>query len=332
MCADADACNGLETCDPLTGLCLGGVPPVCDDGNDCTDDGCDSATGCFHTVNDANPCSDSDACTSPDACSGGVCSGPLTPAAVTCNAGDGEPCNGDEACDPATGACLPGTPPTCDDENSCTDDSCTLGVGCAHTVNDLNACDDGTLCTANACSGGVCIVTSTNACSNNDICDGLETCDPGTGACTPGTPTPDILAGCNDFITCTVRQLRSDRRMRARSRDGDAGRDLPDRSAASPPRRGVGRLPKAGSGAIKQKVKVKLQRALDKVQKILISSMTTSVQEEQLRLQAAIRRIRTWKRVVNRALTKDKLAETLATQLTTAADTAIAAIEALIVP
>ena len=261
-----------------------------------------------------------------------MCSGPLTPAAVTCNAGDGEPCNGDEGCDPATGACLPGTPPTCDDGNSCTDDSCTLGVGCAHTVNDLNACDDGTLCTANACSGGVCIVTSTNACSNNDICDGLETCDPGTGACTPGTPTPDILAGCNDFITCTVDSCDPI--------DGcvhDPGTGTPgvicliDQLRALLVEASVG-SPKAGSGAIKQKVKVKLQRALDKVQKILISSMTTSVQEEQLRLQAAIKRIRTWKRVVNRALTKDKLAETLATQLTTAADTAIAAIEALIVP
>jgi Tol biopolymer transport system component len=331
-CTDGNACNGLEACDPGTGLCLGGVPPNCDDGNACTDDGCDSASGCFHTINDANPCDDANACTSPDACTGGVCGGPLTPAAVLCNAGDGEPCNGDEACDPATGACLPGTPPTCDDGNACTDDSCTLGVGCAHTANDANACDDGTLCTTNACSGGTCIVTSTNSCSDNDVCNGVETCDAGTGACTAGIPTPDILAGCNDFIDCT-----------ADSCDPIDGcvHDLPpgtpgvicaiDQLRALLTAASVG-TPKAGSGAIKQKVKTKLLRALDKVQKVLISSMTTSVQEEQDRLKAAIKRIRTWKKVVNRALTKDKIIESLATPLSAAADAAVDALNALIVP
>ena len=33
-CDDGDVCNGLETCDPVTG-CVAGTPLVCDDGNAC---------------------------------------------------------------------------------------------------------------------------------------------------------------------------------------------------------------------------------------------------------------------------------------------------------
>ncbi len=43
-------------------------------------------------------------------------------------------CNGAETCDIPTGNCLPGTPPTCDDGNPCTSDSCNATTNaCVHT-------------------------------------------------------------------------------------------------------------------------------------------------------------------------------------------------------
>jgi hypothetical protein len=49
-----------------------GPSVVCDDGNSCTNDSCDSATGCVAT-NSTDPCSDGNACTAGDTCGGGVC-------------------------------------------------------------------------------------------------------------------------------------------------------------------------------------------------------------------------------------------------------------------
>src|SRR6185295_17645637 len=43
-CEDGDACNGSERCD--AGTCTRGPAPVCNDGNACTADSCDPATGC----------------------------------------------------------------------------------------------------------------------------------------------------------------------------------------------------------------------------------------------------------------------------------------------
>ncbi len=65
------------------------VPINCDDGNPCTLDSCDPASGCVHTP-------------------------------VNCD--DGQVCTND-SCDPASGQCVH-TPVNCDDGNSCTDDSC----------------------------------------------------------------------------------------------------------------------------------------------------------------------------------------------------------------
>jgi len=45
-CADADPCNGGETCQ--AGTCQGGAPLSCDDGNACTEDRCVSGSGCAH--------------------------------------------------------------------------------------------------------------------------------------------------------------------------------------------------------------------------------------------------------------------------------------------
>jgi len=52
--------------------------------------------------------------------------------AIDCPAScdDGNPCNGIETCDTATGQCQPGQPLTCDDGDPCTVDSCDPSGGC----------------------------------------------------------------------------------------------------------------------------------------------------------------------------------------------------------
>jgi hypothetical protein len=74
-CDDGDVCNGLETCDSLTG-CQAGIPLDCDDGNGCTANACDPTTGCSNPQEpDGAPCDDGNLCTIIDRCTGGVCVG-----------------------------------------------------------------------------------------------------------------------------------------------------------------------------------------------------------------------------------------------------------------
>jgi hypothetical protein len=119
--------------------------PACDDGNDCTTDGCgatacsapaSSCTGSF--VPNGDPCNDGDACTTPDLCIGGGCSG----AAVLCN-----------------------------DNNPCTDDACDTGTGlCTYTPNTA-PCDDGSLCTSgDTCSGSACVGGPAVTCGACETC------------------------------------------------------------------------------------------------------------------------------------------------------------------
>ncbi len=66
-CEDGNKCNGIYSCDPLTGNCQQDAPPVdCDDGMACTIDRCIASTGqCQHTQ---KTCNDNNACTFGDAC------------------------------------------------------------------------------------------------------------------------------------------------------------------------------------------------------------------------------------------------------------------------
>ncbi len=72
---------------------------VCDDGNVCTDDSCDTASGCLHTNNTAQ-CSDDNGCTQNDTCQTGTCI-PGPPAVCTPQ----DACHVAGTCDPATGLC-----------------------------------------------------------------------------------------------------------------------------------------------------------------------------------------------------------------------------------
>jgi hypothetical protein len=190
-CDDGNPCNGTETCNPVDGTCLPGTAPTCDDGNICTDDSCTPFVGCAHTPNSA-PCDDGKRCTFNDTCSGGSCTG--TP--VPCE--NGNVCDGVATCDSATGACVAGAIPNCDDGNPCTDDTCDPASGCLHQ-NNTGACDDNSKCTLfDQCDGnGHCVGVAVQ-CSDGNLCNGEELCDPATGACLPGVPP-----NCNDNDVCT---------------------------------------------------------------------------------------------------------------------------------
>ena len=110
-------------CDPATGLFVA-VPLDCEDGDLCTVDSCNPAAGgCVHVP---IVCNDGNLCTT-DVCDKGQCR--FEP--VVCS--DGRFCNGFERCDPGTGKCIPGVPPTCDDGVACTVDSCDpASDSCVH--------------------------------------------------------------------------------------------------------------------------------------------------------------------------------------------------------
>ena len=95
-CADGDVCNGVETCSSA-GACVAGAPPGCADANPCTDDACDSATGCVFSANHA-ACENDDVCTVGDVCSGGAC----TPGITELDCSDGIALTAD-ACIPKVG-------------------------------------------------------------------------------------------------------------------------------------------------------------------------------------------------------------------------------------
>jgi hypothetical protein len=193
QCDDGNACNGTETCDPESAECVAGVPPSCADGNPCTDDGCVPSAGCVHT-NNVLPCNDHSVCTENDVCQNGTCTG--TPR-IQCD--DGNACNGKETCNPTTGLCVAGAAPDCDDDNPCTDDSCTGAGGCVHAPR-TGACDDGNVCTiGDSCQTGVCVGSPDNPCDDGDPCNGVEACNAATGQCDDG---PRLR--CDDRDPCTI--------------------------------------------------------------------------------------------------------------------------------
>lgn len=238
-CNDGDACTTGDSC--AGGVCVGGPRPDCDDGNLCTDDACDSASGCTHDAN-TDPCSDDDACTTNDICTNGLCvAGPPADcddgdacsddscdSATGCahydrgaDCDDGWFCNGLETCDPANG-CQPGTPPACDDGVACTVDTCNVSTdACEHVASDA-LCDDGSFCTgletcdpiagcgvgADPCPGEICdeandrcvSCVADSACDDGDACT-VDRCE--DGACThtalPGCPDPGGGGGGGDL-------------------------------------------------------------------------------------------------------------------------------------
>jgi hypothetical protein len=177
----------------------------------------------------------------------GVCSFSINVPLVVTDCGNniqesGEQCDGtdDDAC---PGACVPAdqpnectcgaapgcSPPNCDDQNPCTDDSCGSAGGafvCNNTPNtapcdDLDPCTVGDVCGGGACTPGPSPCDDDNPCTDDSCgsagggfvcdntpntapCDDGEDCTVGDvcdgGSCVPG-PVVDVL-GCNDHYKC----------------------------------------------------------------------------------------------------------------------------------
>ena len=219
-CNDNNACTFGDVC--AAGFCQPGIALNCDDGNTCTTDSCNPATGCANT-NNVLPCSDGNACTGNDTCSAGTCQ---PGAAINCG-DDGNVCTTD-SCDPATGcvytantnpcsdgnlctendqcsggACQPGAAKTCDDSNICTTDTCAPLTGCVFT-NNTNPCTDTNLCTTvDTCSGGACVGSGTLTCNDGNVCT-TDTCAPATGCVfTNNTVSCDDGNACSTTDQCS---------------------------------------------------------------------------------------------------------------------------------
>ena len=260
-CVDGDVCTVGDHCE--NGACVG-LPIVCDDSNECTDDSCDGLGGCNNEPNIAE-CDDDDPCTVADQCKDGVCQG----FAIACDCykdadcdylDDGNACNGELVCDistlphkcevdPATviicpepagagsicskahcdptngqcsmvpdhegyacddtnactigdkcveGACQPGVPAVCADNNPCTDDSCDPDAGCLYVPNQVE-CADGDFCTAgDTCADGACVPGEQIQCDDENLCTD-DTCEPLAGC----VHSPNA-ADCDDGNECTV--------------------------------------------------------------------------------------------------------------------------------
>jgi len=108
--------------------------------------------------------------------------------------------------------CLGGSESSCDDDNPCTDDSCSPDNGnCLYEANE-EACDDDNPCTLNdgcqdsTCQGDAVLCDDGVPCTV-DICDVVTGCvhTPNNGACASGeicvTDTCDPISGCISDLT-----------------------------------------------------------------------------------------------------------------------------------
>ena len=233
QCDDGDACTKNDVC--AAGTCAGSAFS-CDDEDPCTDDLCNPDTGCVHkaVANDLEvPCSDNNGCTQKDVCIGGQCSG-SDPKACTDNnvctndscipltgecdfapnnnkCSDVNGCTVGDAC--VDGSCQPGVSKNCNDNNSCTDDSCDETSGqCVNADNGTCQCqvDDNCQDDDNKCNGypicvdNVCVtkVGSVVECSSVDDTEcAKNTCEPDTGSCVMMPEPPG--GSCSDSNACT---------------------------------------------------------------------------------------------------------------------------------
>jgi hypothetical protein len=91
----------------------------------------------------------------------------------------------------------------CDDGNPCTADSCDA-AGCVNAPLDGAACDDGyedtvnDQCVQGTCEGELLACVDDFDCDDGDVCNGLETCEGGTG-CLAGFPLD-----CGEATACSV--------------------------------------------------------------------------------------------------------------------------------
>ena len=187
QCNDGNACT-RDSCNIATGQCSntpipGCSEPVCGNGvveagETCDDGNTVNGDGCSATCQ-VETCTSSAQCNdsnpcTTDACVGGVC----THTAVNCN--DNNPCTTD-GCDAMNGACYH-----------------TPIAGCGPCMGDAD-CNDGNPCTSDFCQAGSCVhpnAPNGTACSDGNVCTTGDACV--NGNCT-GTPK-----NCDDGNACTT--------------------------------------------------------------------------------------------------------------------------------
>ena len=215
-CDDGNACTLADHC--VAGECVPGeLLYACDDDNPCTTDSCNAETGeCIYTPN-AQPCDDGDLCTVGDQCANTICvSGAPkdcddnnvctedlcnqlgqcknTPVSIACE--DGNACTGGDQC--VAGACQPGQPLKCNDQNICTDDSCDPLQGCVYAPNQAT-CSDNNACTlGDGCVDGDCVGGEAPNCDDDNLCTN-DSCDPAGGCINLPHSDP-----CDDGNACTA--------------------------------------------------------------------------------------------------------------------------------
>ncbi len=167
-CSDGNACNGQEIC--LNGQCHSGTPPNCNDGNLCTSDGCNPATGqCFH---------DSISCPPGQSCN------PSTGQCVVPQCGNGT-VESPEQCDP------PGQP-ACPANQQCQNCQCQAVAQCGDGQADpgeecgepgLPQCPAGETCQTCQCQAGP---PGSGQCGDGQADPGEECGEPGLPQCPAG--------------------------------------------------------------------------------------------------------------------------------------------------
>ena len=171
----------------------------CNDNNPCTTDVC-TATGCTFTPATGQTCNDGNSLTSNDMCtSSGTCQG-TAPQCATSGCNDNNPCTTD-ACT-ATGCTFtPATGQTCNDGNSLSsNDRCTSSGSCQGTLPQCatTGCNDNNSCTTDTCTATGCAFTPGPA---------GQTCNDGNSGtfndmCTSGGACQGTVAQCNVDADC----------------------------------------------------------------------------------------------------------------------------------
>ncbi len=215
-CAANEKCAAAAACH--AGVCKASAAKACDDGNPCTADACDPATGqCGGKPAAGGPCDDGNPCTAKDLCGeSGQCVG-TNDTCGTCKSNyecqlkdDGNPCNGTLYCNdsasPPVCATLPGSVPTCSGSaGPCATIGCSPATGACIVVKspDNSSCSDGDPCTGgDACGGGQCkgALSGNCGCSKDsdckddgDLCNGTPYCNATTGQC---AVSPTTVKSC----------------------------------------------------------------------------------------------------------------------------------------
>ena len=191
---DPNACTTLLDCDD-DDLCTRDAcveyeckhNALCDDYDPCTNDTC-AGGQCTQIL---NVCSDGDPCTM-DRCS--TITGECTNTPLRCR--DLVQCAGCSIAQCIQGACVC-TAIHCDDNNSCTSDSCIatsdMDDMCLYTQ--IN-CDDGNACTVDSCSPTLGCTYEALSCDDGLLCT-VDSCLVAFGC----TQHPKI---CDDYIDCTA--------------------------------------------------------------------------------------------------------------------------------